>query len=75
MISCELISINFSNYFSVYFQNDAVTVVLYNMFDTYVEIGEAKIVSSDVAKGENFDDSSKTIFLIICFFTDFGVTY
>jgi hypothetical protein len=45
-----------------------VTVVLYNMFDTYVEIGEAKIVSSDVAKGENFDDSSKTIFLIMCFF-------
>ncbi len=35
----------------IIFQNDAVTVVLYNMFDTYVDIGEANIVSSDVAKG------------------------
>jgi len=36
-----------------HFQNDAVTVVLYNMFDKYVEIGEDNIVLDDIGKGKN----------------------
>lgn len=31
--------------------NDAVTVVLYNMFDSYVEIGEENVQITDILKG------------------------
>lgn len=31
--------------------NDAVTVVLYHMFEAYVEIEEKNLVATDIAKG------------------------